>query len=242
MEITAILPLLQGAKKAGQGWSARCPAHDDGTASLSISEGSDGRTLLKCHAGCTTDAVCGKLGLNLSDLFSPNGHQNGKILARKMPASAFDWLSACRDTTQNDLQKLAEWRGYSLDFCQWLHGQKLVGICDGNFCFPNHGDGGKVVSCHVRLESGKWIFKPAGQKTAPLIFGDIKAAGFILTFESQWDAFALMDKLGMARGERFARHRYFYHARRGQRQIDSRAGFAGRCLLCLQTKRRAYGK
>jgi hypothetical protein len=31
-----------------------CPAHDDRAPSLSISEGDDGRTLLKCHAGCST--------------------------------------------------------------------------------------------------------------------------------------------------------------------------------------------
>lgn len=32
--------------------TARCPAHDDFSPSLSISVGADSKTLVKCHAGC----------------------------------------------------------------------------------------------------------------------------------------------------------------------------------------------
>lgn len=56
-------------RKRGTSWSAQCPAHDDQRASLSISEGDDGRVLVKCHAGCTHDAVCKAIGLTVSDLF-----------------------------------------------------------------------------------------------------------------------------------------------------------------------------
>jgi putative DNA primase/helicase len=41
-----------GGRKAGSGWTARCPAHDDHNPSLSISTGKDGKVLLCCHAGC----------------------------------------------------------------------------------------------------------------------------------------------------------------------------------------------
>jgi 5S rRNA maturation endonuclease (ribonuclease M5) len=64
-ELTAKL----NANKAGSGWSAKCPAHADHNASLSITEGAGGRVLLHCHAGCPTDAVLDKLGLVISDLF-----------------------------------------------------------------------------------------------------------------------------------------------------------------------------
>lgn len=37
-----------------------CPAHDDANPSLSVSE-RDGRVLVRCHAGCTQDAVIGAL-------------------------------------------------------------------------------------------------------------------------------------------------------------------------------------
>ncbi len=45
------------ARRSGKGWIAKCPAHDDRKPSLSIDEGTDGRALIKCHAGCSTDDV-----------------------------------------------------------------------------------------------------------------------------------------------------------------------------------------
>lgn len=52
---------------------ARCPAHEDGKASLAIKAGDDGRALLHCHAGCETAAVLDCVGLKASDLFADNG-------------------------------------------------------------------------------------------------------------------------------------------------------------------------
>jgi hypothetical protein len=63
-----LLAKLPGAKQSGGNWSARCPAHEDQRASLSIGEGDDGRALVKCHAGCTTDNIVTALGLTLRDL------------------------------------------------------------------------------------------------------------------------------------------------------------------------------
>ncbi len=64
-----ILAKLPDAKKSGTGWSACCPAHDDRQPSLSIAEGEDGRVLLKCHAGCSVDAICAAIGLKPTDLY-----------------------------------------------------------------------------------------------------------------------------------------------------------------------------
>ncbi len=68
-------------RKAGAGWTCRCPAHDDRNPSLSIHAGDDGRTLLHCHAGCALPDVLGAVGLREADLFAPhadssrrNGH------------------------------------------------------------------------------------------------------------------------------------------------------------------------
>jgi hypothetical protein len=66
-----LLTKLPNAKKSGNGWLARCPAHEDRRASLSISQGDDGRALLKCHAGCSAAAITAALGLKLKDLFPP---------------------------------------------------------------------------------------------------------------------------------------------------------------------------
>ena len=60
---------LHGVKRASRGFIALCPAHEDKNPSLSITEGEDGRILLKCHAGCSAEAVAGALGLTVKDLF-----------------------------------------------------------------------------------------------------------------------------------------------------------------------------
>lgn len=38
--------------RTGRGWAAKCPCHNDRRASLSITEGEDGRLLMNCFAGC----------------------------------------------------------------------------------------------------------------------------------------------------------------------------------------------
>jgi hypothetical protein len=51
-ELESIAKRLGGAIGGGHKWSCRCPAHDDQTASLSISIGEDGKLLWYCHAHC----------------------------------------------------------------------------------------------------------------------------------------------------------------------------------------------
>ncbi len=58
--------------ESGSGWMACCPAHKDRNPSLSVSEGNDGRVLLNCFAGCSTESVLAALGLTASDLFPEN--------------------------------------------------------------------------------------------------------------------------------------------------------------------------
>jgi putative DNA primase/helicase len=47
--------------KSGDGWKARCPAHNDANPSLSVSEGANGKVLFNCKAGCTQEAVIDEL-------------------------------------------------------------------------------------------------------------------------------------------------------------------------------------
>lgn len=61
-------------RRAGAGWRARCPAHDDRNPSLTLREGRDGRVLLRCWSGCKTRRVLEALGLDWRELFcSPRG-------------------------------------------------------------------------------------------------------------------------------------------------------------------------
>lgn len=78
MQPDELLCRLEGVRRSGEGWIARCPAHDDHRQSLSLGVGDDGRVLLNCHAGCAPDAVCSSLGLTLADLFVEEASGNGK--------------------------------------------------------------------------------------------------------------------------------------------------------------------
>jgi len=69
MSIDEILGQLEHVKPTQRGWRSFCPAHDSDSRSLSIAEGDDGRVLLRCWVGCTTDKVCASLGLKINDLF-----------------------------------------------------------------------------------------------------------------------------------------------------------------------------
>lgn len=66
MTFTAILDRLQ-ARRVGQSWMARCPAHEDKNPSLSIAE-KNGHVLLKCFAGCSTEDVLHAARLAWKDL------------------------------------------------------------------------------------------------------------------------------------------------------------------------------
>lgn len=68
--VERLLSRLQGIRRSGNGFVARCPAHDDRTPSLSITEGRDGRALLNCHAGCSPEQVLEALSLTWDDLFA----------------------------------------------------------------------------------------------------------------------------------------------------------------------------
>ena len=50
-----------GGRWHGSYGTARCPAHEDGSPSLSISEGDGGNLLTHCHARCSPEAVWGAL-------------------------------------------------------------------------------------------------------------------------------------------------------------------------------------
>ncbi len=71
---TFLAALPRPATRSGNGWEARCPAHEDAHASLSLTTGEDGRVLVKCHAGCPTEAIVAAVGLTMADLFPPKDH------------------------------------------------------------------------------------------------------------------------------------------------------------------------
>lgn len=54
----------RGAKR----WMCGCPAHSDRHGSLSVTELSDGKVLLRCWAGCDTEQVLDAIGWSFAHL------------------------------------------------------------------------------------------------------------------------------------------------------------------------------
>jgi putative DNA primase/helicase len=94
-----------GARKAGGGWMARCPAHVDREPSLSIRGGHDGKVLVHCHAGCAQKSVIAVL--RSLGLWDENGERQ-RLFARPVP-SASPNHQACRDDKRSELA-LAIWQ------------------------------------------------------------------------------------------------------------------------------------
>jgi hypothetical protein len=70
-----VLAHLHGVHRSGAGWMAKCPHHDDRTASLSIREAEDRKVLLHCMSGCSTTDVVQSAGLSMVDLFPPRSRE-----------------------------------------------------------------------------------------------------------------------------------------------------------------------
>jgi hypothetical protein len=84
MNISQILGQLANVRKSGGAWTARCPAHEDKRNSLSITEGGDGRILVKCFANCTFEEICSAKGWKSSDLFAKS-NSNGSQTRKSSP-------------------------------------------------------------------------------------------------------------------------------------------------------------
>lgn len=57
-----------GVRHGRTSFKVKCPAHEDGTASLSVTH-TDGKVLLNCFAGCSTDAILAKWSMASAELF-----------------------------------------------------------------------------------------------------------------------------------------------------------------------------
>ncbi|HQT01148.1 MAG: DNA primase [Hydrogenophilales bacterium 16-64-46] len=88
MSADVLLSQLENVKRTGDGrWIARCPAHEDRRASLTVRELGDGRVLAHCFAGCSITEVLGAVGLDMTALFPEKNIVDGKPERRPFPAA-----------------------------------------------------------------------------------------------------------------------------------------------------------
>lgn len=91
MSADALLSRLENVKRTGTDrWIARCPAHEDRRASLSIREIEDGRVLVHDFAGCSVEEVLAAAGLDMAALFPERELAFGK--RERRPFNAVDVL------------------------------------------------------------------------------------------------------------------------------------------------------
>jgi putative DNA primase/helicase len=88
--VRLVLSRLHDVRETADGWTARCPAHEDRNPSLGITEGADGRALLHCFAGCSLASIIRALGIDELDLFP-----------RSEPAPERSWI--IRDADGNEV-------------------------------------------------------------------------------------------------------------------------------------------
>ena len=80
MSVDTLLQRLTKVKGGRGHWTACCPAHEDRSPSLAITETDDGRILLKCFGGCSVQAIVGAIGMDMTDLFpDSNDHYKPKV-------------------------------------------------------------------------------------------------------------------------------------------------------------------
>ena len=205
------LGLGEHAKK-----NARCPFHDDGNPSFSAFQ-IDGRWFWKCHAGCGEGDEINLLetlkGLSRSEATKlylemagcmPSTLANPTQILRPESNNGLwvpnDWQQCVSALTRRDVERLANERGYSIDFCEWLRTHELVGLYKGCIACPVHSEAGSIIAIHYRQQDGSWRYYPIGAKVTALVIGELIAGDPLHVFESQWDAFAFMDASGERSG------------------------------------------
>lgn len=96
MKTQELLSRLDKVKQTGKGrWIACCPAHQDRTPSMVVTEGDD-RLLLHCFAGCSVYDILAAVGMDATDLFPdmPWHHDNAEPKSKRfLPQDVLQCLS-----------------------------------------------------------------------------------------------------------------------------------------------------
>ena len=87
MRLEEFEPMLDRVRWSGDGFTCRCPAHEDNRASLHL-DYKNGKIVLHCFAGCEPQAILDSLHLTWADLFDDHKDDYGRPLPRRQPMHA----------------------------------------------------------------------------------------------------------------------------------------------------------
>lgn len=167
-------------RKTKDGYQAKCPAHEDSTPSLSVTQ-TDGKVLLHCHAGCTPQDVTHALGLGMADLFDDTG---GRVAPSPSQRNTATGLT---------LEQYAQAKRLPLDFLKRLGVSEISYFNDQAVRIPYIDENGDLKATRFRTaldgpERFKW---KKGSK--PMLYGlnrlkDACAERFVVLVEGESDA------------------------------------------------------
>lgn len=147
---------------------ARCPAHDDRSPSLSVSEVSGGKILVHCFTGCSFESI--KTALGLSDIKQPFSRPFTPIrkAIEDKPLDAEPLWHRWFELTDHKMLD-----GFGMSLGVDTECLKAIGCAWSNlnaWAFPMRDSEGKVIGIRLRNNEGqKWAVK--GSKSGLFIPG-----------------------------------------------------------------------
>lgn len=159
MRLEEFLKLLQGVTQKSGYHMAKCPAHDDKKASLSVSRGEDGKILLNCHAGCTVENICEALGISVKDLFRepPQATEAAQIVA------TYDYTDISGNLLAQKLRRSDKsfiWRRKDCSG-SWVYNRKGLSLLPYNAANIAHSKGVYLVEGEKDVNTLKRLKKAA---------------------------------------------------------------------------------
>jgi hypothetical protein len=178
------LKLEKGVRRTirgGPGIRARCPAHDDQTASFAVWQGKDDYLHFNCQAGCTEEQILAALSMTQKDrrILGPVASTTGQTVYRytdKMGAYLFEKSrGADKGGKKTFYQRIAQADGKYLSNLSSLNGQSktlyrlaevLGAVASGETIYINEGEKaveafrmrGYVATCQpAGAGPGKWL-------------------------------------------------------------------------------------
>lgn len=165
--VEAIVAARESTERTGDE-RLHCPAHPDGTESLTVRGNGEGRALVRCHAGCSAEEVVAAVGLTMRDLWRgtaraalsrpvelvpPKRHARSRRYAvnderlHEQLQAAFDRLRTLPDR----LSYLTEQRGLSREVIDLFE----IGRSGREYTIPVYNPAGGLVNIRRYRPDGK---------------------------------------------------------------------------------------
>ena len=192
--VDKVLERAANVRKAGEGWLLGCPVSGHGkdrgdkNPSVSLTEGDDGRALVRCKAGCETETVVSAWGLTMADLFElSNGHRKKSF---SYPPKTTATLQPC------NLQNYAASKQLPVEYL------KQLGLSDRNYQgkpavrIPYFDENGEEIAVRFRIalektEEGddrfRWRTGSKAQLYGLWRLEGIRKAGYVVLVEGESD-------------------------------------------------------